>query len=116
MNLSDRRRDGTGAACLDSVTVARGWARPRRATALTSAGPCPPWKLQREAPAMILEGWSANVSFGGVSTDWADHTWVYAPANNRFFECWGGRDGPNKRHIVSGDGSYNRANCYRCPI
>jgi hypothetical protein len=65
---------------------------------------------------MILEGWSANVNFGGASTDWADHTWVYAPANNRYFECWGGHDGPNKRRIVSGDGSYNRANCYRCPI
>jgi hypothetical protein len=66
---------------------------------------------------MILEGWSANVSFsGGVSTDWADHTWVYSPANNRVFECWGGHDGPNKRHIVSGDGSYNWANCCRCPI
>lgn len=72
--------------------------------------------LLLEVEVMILEAWAANVSSGSVSVDWADHTWVYSPANNQFFECWGGRDGPNKRHIVTGDGSYNWANCCRCPI
>lgn len=65
---------------------------------------------------MILEGWSANINFGGASTDWADHTWVYSPGNNQYFDCWGDHQGPNTRRIVTGDGSYNRANCYRCPI
>jgi hypothetical protein len=65
---------------------------------------------------MMLEGWTANLSVSGVSTDWVDHTWVYAPANHRYFECWGRHEGPNKRRIVVGDGSYTRANCYRCPV
>jgi hypothetical protein len=65
---------------------------------------------------MILEGWAANAHLKGVSTDWVDHTWVFSPGNNRYFECWGGHDGPNKRRIVVGDGSYTRANCYRCPV
>lgn len=65
---------------------------------------------------MILEGWTANINFGNWSTDWADHTWVRSPANNQFFDCWGGHDGPNRRFITSGNGSYNRANCYRCHI
>ncbi|HEV2126613.1 MAG TPA: hypothetical protein VGW38_27960 [Chloroflexota bacterium] len=66
---------------------------------------------------MLLEGWAAYVSFGeGLTTDWADHTWVRSPSNNQYFDCWGGHDGPNRRQIVSGDGSYRWANCYRCPV
>jgi hypothetical protein len=65
---------------------------------------------------MILEGWSANVNCVGASTDWIDHTWVYSPGNDRYFACWGGHDGPNKRRIVAGNGSYDRADCYRCPV
>ena len=66
---------------------------------------------------MILEGWAAYVSFGdGMTTDWADHTWVSSPQNGQYFECWGGHSGPSPRKIVVGNGSYNWANCYRCPI
>ena len=66
---------------------------------------------------MILEGRAAYVSFGdGLTTDWADHTWVNSPQNGQFFECWGGHSGPNERFIVSGNGSYNWPNCYRCSI
>lgn len=66
---------------------------------------------------MLLEGWTANVQFGNDwSTDWADHTWVKSPWNGQFFDCWGGHSGPNERRVVSGDGSYNWANCYRCHI
>ena len=66
---------------------------------------------------MILEGWAAYVSFGdGMTTDWADHTWVNSPQNGQYFECWGGHSGPSPRKIVVGNGSYNWANCYRCPI
>jgi len=65
---------------------------------------------------MIFEGWAAYVSIGGMTTDWADHTWVNSPQNGRYFECWGGHSGPSPRQIVVGNGSYNWANCYRCPI
>jgi hypothetical protein len=65
---------------------------------------------------MILEGWSANVHLKGASTDWADHTWVYSPENDRYFDCWGDHSGPNKQRIVVGNGSYPRADCYRCPV
>lgn len=66
---------------------------------------------------MILEGWTANIRFdNGWTTDWADHTWVYAPSNRQYFDCWGSHDGPGKRRVVSGNGSYNRAHCYRCHI
>ena len=65
---------------------------------------------------MRLEGWGAQVSWRGVSTDWVDHSWVCSPGNHRSFECWGGHDGPKKRRIVGGEGSYARADCYRCPV
>jgi hypothetical protein len=71
----------------------------------------------KEISAMILEGWAAYVSFGdNLTADWADHTWVRSPQNGQFFDCWGGHSGPNTRFIVSGNGSYNWANCYRCPV
>lgn len=65
---------------------------------------------------MRLEGWAAQVTCGGVSTDWVEHSWVYAPENQRSFACWGGHDGPHKRRIVGGEGSYAWADCYRCPV
>jgi hypothetical protein len=63
---------------------------------------------------MILEGWTANVHCAGASTAWIDHTWVCSPENDRYFDCWGDHDGPNKRRVVVGVGSYDRAHCYRC--
>jgi hypothetical protein len=65
---------------------------------------------------VILEAWSANVHCKRASTEWADHTWVYSPENDCYFDCWGDHDGPNKQRIVVGDGCYNSANCYRCPV
>lgn len=59
---------------------------------------------------MILEGWATKIN------DVADHTHVYCPGNGRYFDCWGGHSGPEPRRICRGDGSYNWANCYRCPV
>jgi hypothetical protein len=64
---------------------------------------------------MILEGMTGPVQLGANTyLDWADHTWVRVPAIGQKFECWGGSNGT--RLVVSGNGSYNRANCYRCNI
>lgn len=64
---------------------------------------------------MILEGMTGPVKLGdNTYLDWADHTWVRAPANGQKFECWGGSNGTTR--VTSGNGSYNRANCYRCHI
>jgi hypothetical protein len=59
---------------------------------------------------MILEGWAAKIN------DAADHTYVHSPSNGQYFDCWGSHTGPDLRLICRGDGSYNWANCYRCPI
>jgi hypothetical protein len=72
--------------------------------------------VQREATAMRLEGWAAQVTCRGVATDWVEHTWVWAPEPQRAFACWGGHAGPQQRRIVAGEGCYAWADCYRCPV
>jgi hypothetical protein len=62
----------------------------------------------------LLEGW-AQQAIEGVT--WADHTYVKCPDNGQFFDCWANNHtGPDQRRIVSGNGSYGTANCYRCSI
>jgi hypothetical protein len=45
----------------------------------------------------------------------ADHTFVYCPDKDKYFNCWGTHSG--KRHrVVSGQGMYDVADCYRGPM
>lgn len=43
----------------------------------------------------------------------ADHTYVYCPETNQYFDCWGGHEGVFHRLICTGKGKYNIANAYR---
>lgn len=60
-----------------------------------------------------LEGWATKIN------DLADHTYVDCPSKTdkkeRYFNCWGGHHGPDKRKICSGKGVWKIANCYRKP-
>lgn len=58
---------------------------------------------------MTFEGRATKINF------LADHTYMH-PASGGNFKCWGGDDGPDNRLIVTGQGIYDVANCYRCPI
>lgn len=61
-----------------------------------------------------LEGWATKIN------DLADHTYVDCPSKTdkkeRYFNCWGGHHGPDKRKICSGKGVWKIANCYRKPM
>jgi hypothetical protein len=57
-----------------------------------------------------LEGWRFKIN------DVADHTFVRCPDNGQVFECWQGSGGPDELLISAGDGNYNVADCYRCPV
>lgn len=46
----------------------------------------------------------------------ADHAFVYCPDTGKYFDCWGGHEGPEPRRLrCAGKGSYAVANCYRGP-
>ena len=46
----------------------------------------------------------------------ADHAYVYCPDTGKYFDCWGGHEGPEPRHLrCAGQGNYAVANCYRGP-
>ena len=58
-----------------------------------------------------LQGWAQATQYL--------HTYVYCPDVNAYFQCWG--TPPNytnqgNRLVCSGNGNYNRANCYRDPV
>jgi hypothetical protein len=58
-----------------------------------------------------FQGWAVHISWC------ADHTYVAVPNQNQFFECWGQHyTPPDQVLICSGNGNYNTANCYRCPV
>ncbi len=47
---------------------------------------------------------------------YADHAYVYCPDTKKYFDCWGGHEGPEPRHKrCAGQGNYAIANCYRGP-
>jgi hypothetical protein len=64
----------------------------------------------------MLEAWKFHVPDLGIAFEQlADHTFVKVPAIGKVLECWGGTVGPGLHMISSKPGSYNWANCYRCP-
>lgn len=58
---------------------------------------------------MIFEGRATKID------DVADHTYMH-PASGDDFKCWGSNTGPDNRLIISGQGLYDVANCYRDPV
>ena len=47
---------------------------------------------------------------------YADHAYVYCPDTKKYFDCWGGHEGPEPRRLrCNGQGNYAVANCYRGP-
>lgn len=63
-------------------------------------------------PNQTLQAWAVKA----WGLDFADHTYVYCTDNGQYFDCWGGHDGQDKRHVCEGSGVYNIADCYRAPI
>ncbi|MEU9790845.1 hypothetical protein AB0E27_09455 [Streptomyces sparsogenes] len=58
-----------------------------------------------------MEGHACKTA-GGL----AEHTFVFAPENGRYFDCWGGHDGSRIRLICTNSGNYAAADCYRYPM
>ena len=59
-----------------------------------------------------FEAWAQD-ALDGIT--WADHTYVRCPDNGKFFGCWSDSY-KGVRKIVTGNGNYAVADCYRCPV